>query len=92
MHLADRFKLLIQSASDLHGTLKQFFQMKKANRHLKTMLSIGGATYSKNFATAASTPTGRAAIVASSIGLLENYGFDGLDIDWYVVTIISHAP
>ena len=39
-------------------------------------------TYSSNFKDGAATPEKRANFARSCVDLIENYGFDGIDVDW----------
>lgn len=71
----------IQADKHMHGNLHQFLQLKKKHRHLKTLLSIGGWTYSNNFS-GMNRGAKRQTFIDSAVKLLADCGFDGLDIDW----------
>ncbi|GLB37065.1 putative glycosyl hydrolase 18 family protein [Lyophyllum shimeji] len=68
--------------TNLYGNFKAIYKLKKQHRHLKVLLSIGGWTYSPHFHPVVVNPALRARFVSSSVRLLEDYGLDGLDVDY----------
>ncbi|WWC71428.1 uncharacterized protein I206_105384 [Kwoniella pini CBS 10737] len=80
-----------EKGNNLYGNLKQLYLLKKQNRRLKTLLSIGGATYSINFVNVIE-PEWRETFINSSIEVLNNYGFDGLDVDFGKLGPVNKDP
>ncbi|SDT08171.1 chitinase [Mucilaginibacter mallensis] len=62
--------------------LKYLAGLKKRNRDLKIVISIGGWTWSGNFSDAVLTDTARQAFAASAVDIVRKYQLDGVDIDW----------
>lgn len=66
----------------LRGNFNQLQKLRESQPRLKTLISIGGWTWSKNFSAAAATPQSRDAFVTSCVDFMKQYRFDGIDIDW----------
>lgn len=62
-----------------NGCLGSFMALKREHRHLKVLLSIGGANSSQNFASVAAAASTRDNFAKSATALVRDAGLDGLD-------------
>ncbi|KAJ2615055.1 hypothetical protein H4S08_001412 [Coemansia sp. RSA 1365] len=73
-------------ADDLKGNIGEFNNerspVRLRNPQLRTMISVGGWTWSGGFSSMASSAHSRAEFVRSVGDFLQRYRFDGIDIDW----------
>ncbi|MVO98113.1 glycosyl hydrolase family 18 protein [Paenibacillus lutrae] len=67
---------------DVAGVFGVLYKLRNENPHLKLDLSVGGWTLSEGFPWMASDPVRRKAFVDSIVRFLEQFEFDGIDIDW----------
>lgn len=56
--------------------------LKQSNPDLKTLISVGGWTWSGSFSDVALTEASRSTFSDSCVAFIRQYGFDGVDIDW----------
>ncbi|ANE46178.1 chitinase [Paenibacillus swuensis] len=66
----------------LKGNFKQLIKLKQANPNLKTIISVGGWTWSNKFSDVAASAVTREVFANSAVDFLRKYQFDGVDLDW----------
>eukprot|EP00834_Sanchytrium_tribonematis_P002844 NODE_96_length_20709_cov_1.429161.p13 type:complete len:176 gc:universal NODE_96_length_20709_cov_1.429161:19068-18541(-) len=62
------------------GNYNLLFQLRKEYPHLRILLSIGGYSWSGNFAPVIGDSTKKTNFINSAIDLVVQYGLDGIDI------------
>ncbi|KAJ2004574.1 hypothetical protein GGI04_002557 [Coemansia thaxteri] len=73
-------------AGDIKGNFGEFNNdnspVRRRNPALRSLISVGGWTWSAGFSAMAASPLSRAEFVRSAAEFLARYKFDGIDIDW----------
>lgn len=72
----------IVSGGAVGGYFQQFNTIKKNNRNVKLILSIGGWTWSKHFSEAISNPALLKSTATNMVNMIKDLGCDGIDLDW----------
>lgn len=65
-------------------------RLKQLHPKLRTLISIGGWEWSRNFSEAAASAETRKQFCRSALTFLSEHGFDGLDLDWEYPTGGGH--
>ncbi len=68
--------------TELKGHFGQLIKLKQQHPHIKTLISVGGWTWSKNFSDVAASDTLRKVCAQSAVDFVVKYNFDGVDLDW----------
>ena len=66
----------------LRGNFNQLIKLKQRYPHLKTLISVGGWSWSNRFSDVAADPALRENFANSAVDFLRKYQFDGVDLDW----------
>ncbi len=64
------------------NNIAQLNSLKKTNPNLKTLISVGGWSWSGKFSDVALTDASRTTFADSCVAFITQYGFDGIDLDW----------
>jgi chitinase len=64
------------------GNFAELNRLKQAYPHLRTIISVGGWTWSNRFSDVAATQATREVFAKSAVDFLRKYNFDGIDLDW----------
>ncbi|WP_404443036.1 Ig-like domain-containing protein [Sutcliffiella horikoshii] len=81
-NISDDGEIIVGDPGSDYENFKQLQQLKKKHPHLKTMISVGGWTWSKNFSDAAASEDSRTNFAESVRRFILENGFDGVDLDW----------
>lgn len=64
------------------NNIKLLNSLKTKNPNLKTLISVGGWSWSSKFSDVALSDASRTAFADSCVSFIKKYGFNGIDLDW----------
>lgn len=64
------------------ANIKLLNSLKQTNPNLKTLISVGGWSWSGKFSDVALSDASRTVFADSCVAFITQYGFDGVDLDW----------
>ncbi|KAI0846247.1 glycoside hydrolase family 18 protein [Daldinia vernicosa] len=82
LKLLDEFADLTKDVDGEKGCIRALAKLKQQKPDLKTLVSIGGGSGSAEFPAMAADSTRRSTFARSCKEFVEQYQFDGVDIDW----------
>jgi len=71
-----------ESSANAAGNFKQLRTLKQTFPKLRTLISVGGWTWSSAFSDVSVSDATRRAFASSCVDFMVAHGFDGIDIDW----------
>ena len=81
-NITDDFKIEMGDPDIDPANFIKLTQLKQQNPGLRTLISVGGWTWSGKFSDAALTAQSRVVFADSVVAFIIQNGFDGVDIDW----------
>lgn len=81
-NIGNDLKITMGSPDVDPGNFSKLKALKQANPSLKTLISVGGWSWSGRFSDVALTDASRTAFADSCVNFIIKNGFDGVDIDW----------
>lgn len=81
-NISNDFKIAIGDPNVDLTNFKKLNTLKQTNTNLKTLISVGGWTWSDKFSDVALTESSRDVFADSCVDFIVKYGFDGVDVDW----------
>ncbi|KAI2778726.1 glycoside hydrolase family 18 protein [Daldinia loculata] len=82
LKLLDEFADLTKDVDGEKGCLRALAKLKQQKPDIKTLVSIGGGSGSAEFPAMAAHSTHRSTFARSCKEFVEQYQFDGIDLDW----------